>query len=132
MPLINYYAEPIRLHSGDMTNFKIDCDHLTDEDLSNLAQIVCNSISFKQAFGIPNGGTRFADQLQLLATSDGYFDFLLVDDVMTTGTSMTEARVHLLTRFPDAKLAGVVIFQRGRNPLSSWVHSIFDMNERYL
>lgn len=78
------------LHAGGTSNFKIDCDALTDDDWDTLALIAHKGFNFKKVEGIPTGGEKFAAALQKYVKSDGYFT-LIVDDVYTTGLSMRKA-----------------------------------------
>jgi hypothetical protein len=64
---------------------------------------------------------RFAKALEKYIDPDGDIR-LIVDDVLTTGTSMEEARKQL--GWDDA--TGIVIFARGRCP--DWILPIFDMH----
>ena len=51
----------VPLHSGGYSDFKIDCDALTDEDMRCLAYLIWQRVgSFNPAIGIPNGGLRLA------------------------------------------------------------------------
>lgn len=95
------------LHSGDMSPFKIDCDVLTKEDWSAIAEMLSYSITFKSARGIPRGGLAFAEALQPFCTPDGAYE-LLVDDIFTTGSSFEEHRKPHETC--------VVLFARGFTP----------------
>lgn len=104
-----------RLHSGGMSPWKIECDALTDEDLSVLAERASKLLKFGDVIGVPRGGTRFAQFLRAYAQPNG--GALIVDDVLTTGKSMEEMRL----KYPDA--AGMVIFARALCP--HWVTPLF-------
>ncbi len=101
-------------HSGVSLSWKIDADALTDTDLAVLAKQVAEKLQFSKVIGIPRGGLRFADALRPYET---YGPVLLVDDVLTTGGSMEQAK----TGFYDP--IGVVIFARGACP--DWIKPIF-------
>ena len=115
------------MHSGGTAHYKIECDALTDEDIETLAFIIASkSASFGQkgtgiqsVYGIPRGGTRLAHALEHHIDRQGTVR-LIVDDVMTTGRSMEEAKQMGKGDF------GVVIFARGACP--DWVKPIFQMN----
>ena len=75
------------LHSGEASNFKIECDALTLEDWETLARMIAERCQFRSVVGVPRGGIALAKALQ------GYVDLqarndLVVDDVWTTGGSM--------------------------------------------
>jgi len=109
-----------RLHSGGQSEFKIDCDQLSDDDLRALALIGRLLVRpFGDVLAIPSGGTRFARQMLNYATEG---PTLLVDDVLTTGQSMRDAWTDSgRPYFPS----GLVIFARG--PCPFWVTPIFSM-----
>lgn len=108
------------LHSGGKSDFKIDCDALSDESIRNLAKLIAKEVSFSHVYGVPTGGLRLARELTR-HTLDGY-GRLIVDDVLTTGNSMEEARRTL--GWDDA--TGVVVFCRHPSP-PKWIRPIFQM-----
>ena len=103
-------------HSGLPLQWKVECDALTDKDLSTLAFLVSLKFQFGTVIGVPTGGLRFAAALQPYCTSGPR---LVVDDVLTTGNSIMEYK-----EFDDD--IGVVIFSRGICP--DWVTPIFHTN----
>lgn len=105
-------------HSGLQLPWKIDCDTLTDDDLASLANIIRHKFVYSEVIGVPRGGLRLAEALRAHCVP-GYAT-LVVDDVMTTGSSMEEWR-------PNGPSIGVVIFARGRVP--DWVWPMFTVNE---
>lgn len=113
------------LHSGEESNFKIECDALTDGDLETLAYIVSKKFNFNGVYGIPTGGKRFAKTLKKYVNKKA-MDYLIVDDVLTTGTSMIEAAEKFRG---EAPLIGVVIFSRSKYTIPRWIHPIFNMYE---
>ena len=116
MPL--FQSGDFTLHSGGRSPFKIDCDALSSDDLCALAALVAKTIQFGMVEGVPRGGLRFAWILQNYLT-DG--PLLIVDDVLTTGTSMEEYR-------NDREAIGVVLFARG--PCPKWVTPVFSLGEQ--
>lgn len=110
------------LHSGGKTNFLIDCNALTDEDLAALAAITAEKFKFHKVVGIPSGGLRFAQALQKYCTNNEEDGILVADDVCTTGKSFKD---FVRENYPDLTPKGVVIFNRGTVP--NWVYSIFYM-----
>lgn len=106
-------AGTIRLHSGLVSDWKIDCDALTDDDIEALAYLAATRLPpFGHIEGIPSGGLRFAEALRPYSKGGRR---LLVDDVLTTGGSMLE-------HYQEGDL-GVVIFARG--PWPAWVEPLF-------
>lgn len=112
-------------HAGLHLTWKIECDDLTDADIETLAFMVSEHIEFKEVFGIPRGGVRFANALQKYVVSQEtqthkqFCERLVVDDVFTTGRSMQDV-------LKDGDV-GLVIFSR--NPLISKnldIQSMFD------
>lgn len=116
------------LHSGAKTNWKIDVGALSDADIAALAEMIRQIIGpFGSVEGVPRGGLRLAAALQPHVQLSGRH--LIVDDVLTTGRSMEEAR----QRYdggrvpPEGTVRGAVIFARGQCP--HWVRSLFQMPE---
>ena len=114
-----------RLHSGQCSNFKIDCDLLTIQDIHTLARIIANEFNFGWVIGVPEGGYRIATALQKY-TKIGNTNLLIVDDVLTTWNSMEEIRMKYLMDC-GSDIIGVVIFARGICP--DWITPIFRMME---
>lgn len=114
-------------HSGVQLNWKIECDALTKEELDALAQMVSHNIHYKKAYGVPRGGLLFAEYLNKYADCEST-QYLIVDDVLTTGASMIEMREKLNPSGDlelQNNLIGVVIFAR-MNP-SPWIRPIFTL-----
>lgn len=114
------------LHSGQKSNFKIDCDALTDEDIEHLALQFAWRLRFEEIVGIPRGGLRLAAALEKYAGIMG--PLLIVDDVLTTGASMEAKRQEILAKDPDMPIIGAVIFSR-MVPPPSWITPLFVMND---
>ena len=108
------------MHSGGKAHYKIECDALTDEDLDCLAFIISQKGNFSDVYGVPQGGLRLQLALEQYKSPEGVK--LIVDDVLTTGASMEEAKQKL--GWSDA--VGVVIFARGPHP--DWVKPMFTMH----
>lgn len=119
------------LHSGQRSDFKIDCDALTDEDIEFCAKAI-NDI-FNPIYWIkyiPRGGTRLANALEkYIHCSTGLRlagkkpDCLIVDDVWTTGASMREKHKEIEKTGDFDLIRGAVIFARG--PVDYWVTPLF-------
>lgn len=96
-------------HSGIYETWKIECDALTPEDWACLAYLVASRVPpFSVVFGVPRGGFRLASALEKYQRPGAPYR-LWVDDVLTTGASITKCMV------PDTDI-GYVIFARGRLP----------------
>jgi hypoxanthine phosphoribosyltransferase len=137
-----FQGEFLFLHSGDPTDFKIECDALTDEDIKQLAKIIGRRLEFSEVYGIPRGGERLAQALKQYETPateienrEGYvFGYppdhtvrlLIVDDVLTTGNSFRAAHGHC-ARTWKGEIIGVCIFCRQPEAKPDWVHAVFSM-----
>lgn len=125
------------LHSGGKSRFKIDCDHLTDADIEALAQMLVAVLPpFRAVEGVPRGGLRLAQALQpycihpeaVRYSSVKVREWLIVDDVWTTGGSLMRAvREKSAGRKYVDSVFGAVIF--ARSPLPSYdVYALFQGN----
>lgn len=110
-----------RLHSGEVSDFFIDCDSLADDDWKALAEIISQRCKFKDVWGIPEGGMKLRDYLSLHCTDDDSLPTLIVDDVLTTGTSMERAR-----NIAEGNVIGWVVFARDKCP--EWVRAVCQVN----
>jgi orotate phosphoribosyltransferase len=110
-------------HAGGELSFKIECDALDEEDYSALAQIISRKITFSRVIGVPSGGLPLARALTKYCSESG--PLLIVDDVLTTGTSMEEARQQAGDHYKS--VVGVVIFSRGVCP--NWIKPIFQLSK---
>jgi orotate phosphoribosyltransferase len=109
------------LHSGKKSDFKIECNELTDTDIECLAYLIAKKYKFMDVYGIPKGGNLLAEKLRPYGGTGSKRITLIVDDVLTTGESMEEAKKKYQIR--GTTVVGVVIFARGKCP--KWVHPIF-------
>ena len=117
------------MHSGGLAHYKIECDALTDGDIETLAWIIAQKThetvpnhkgtGIKSVYGVPRGGVRLAKAVEQYIDPEGSIK-LIVDDVLTTGTSMELAKAQ------GHGDVGVVIFARG--PCPDWVKPIFTMH----
>lgn len=114
-----FVKKEFKMHSGGTAEYKIECDALTDEDLETLAFIISRKGAFSDVYGVPRGGVRLQKALEKYKQKDGVK--LIVDDVLTTGASMEEAKQK--KGWSDA--VGIVIFARGSCP--DWVKPLFHM-----
>jgi len=117
------------LNSGLKSEWKIDCDALTDEDIETLAYIASQRLPpFSDVVGIPRGGLRLAKAMEQY-TSYARFNLLICDDVYTTGGSMRRAYEEYTNQFPS--ISGLVIFDRNIDPLHHrphWITRLFSSN----
>lgn len=112
------------LHSGGISNFKIECDALTDQDLDTLARLTAERVWYEDVIGVPTGGYRFAEALRRYTRPLGCF--LIADDVLTTGASMEQAKAELTRDDTEMPVRGVVIFSRSFH-VPTWIMPIFQM-----
>ena len=114
------------MHSGGFSNFKIECDALTDEDIETLAYLISQKFDFSRVNEVASSHKpQLGIALQKYINPDSK-NFLIVDDVLTTGASMEDARYSTWAIYPSGtKVIGVVIFARGEPP--EWVTPIFRM-----
>jgi len=111
------------LHSGSKSDFKIECDSLTDDDIETIAYLISKNIKFKDALGVPRGGLRLEKALEKYASDRGCH--LIVDDVLTTGNSMERLKNEAYGESAIG-VRGVVIFSRNICPY--WITPIFQMH----
>lgn len=103
-----------RLHSGAVSAWKIECDSLGSEDWQGLATMAIEVLPpFGSVEGVPRGGIPLAAALRDFVTSGPP---LIVDDVLTTGSSMEKQR-------SGRDAIGLVAFARGACP--AWVTPLF-------
>ena len=118
------------LHSGGRTRFKIDCDELPLSSLGAIADALVRRIATPYCAVLPvrsRDGTiapavRFLSGLLDKRIRKGAAHILIVDDVLTTGASMEEARQ---ARAAPRLCIGAVVFARG--PCPDWVTPLFTM-----
>lgn len=110
--LFQYDPAGFRLHSGETSEFRIDCDILSDEEIEVLARMVVRLVPpFTHVEGIPRGGLRLAAALRRYCYSRRDVVWLIVDDVVTTGASLREAMDRKLAEGAE-RVTGVAIFGR--------------------
>ena len=125
-----FNKDNITLSSGLQSDFKIDCDALTDADIECIAHLISKRISFDSVRGVPTGGTRLAKALEKYSTNTWQRIVLIVDDVLTTGGSMERMKKEILSKPHHKKeeetlIKGCVVFSRGECP--SWITPLFKM-----
>jgi len=112
------------LNSGLSSDFKIECDALTDKDIECLSYLISKKIQFKSVFGVPTGGIKIQKELEKYCINDDNLPILICDDVLTTGGSMERFKESL--SLSDKNVKGIVLFSRGNCP--NWIDSLFKMN----
>jgi hypothetical protein len=110
-------------HNKLLLPWKFDTDSLCKEDWSDIAKIITWKFAFRSVYGVPKRGTALAQALNEYATP-GY-PVLIVDDVLTTGNSIREARSRL--GLDGEPVIGVVVAARG--PCPDWVWPILQISE---
>lgn len=114
-----FQLDKITLHSGKISEFKIECDSLTGSDWDTLAYLGSRVVGeFSSVFGVPRGGIPFAKAMEKYVSDKG--PCLIVDDVLTSGGSIIEELKE--------NCVGLVAFARGQCP--DGVKAVFYMNER--
>ena len=122
-----FRSGPVTLHSGAVSDFKIDCDALTNEDWRALATMVAAGAgAVGKVSGIPRGGLKLADALTGVVTWVATGPVLIVDDVLTTGTSMEQARRAQIEAGETREIKGAVVF--ARIPSAPWISALFTMS----
>ena len=111
-------------HSRKPLDWKLQCDALTNEDWECIAYLISKRFEFDYVVGIPEGGMKLAKALEKYKTKTYPNTTLIVDDVLTTGTSMENKKKKF---FKNDLCLGVVLFARGECP--EWITPIFQMME---
>lgn len=112
-------------HAGVDLDWKIECDALDETDIECLAFLASRvALPFKTVVGIPNGGTRLANAM-LKYADQTVESVLIVDDVYTTGMSMTEELDSWARIAPDVQ--GLVLFSRSQR-MDERVRAVFRTN----
>lgn len=107
------------LPSGKTTDFKIECDVLTEDDWKALALLATKVLPpFGRVEGVPRGGLAFASALGRYVTPNQY-GTLIADDVWVSGLSMERHRA-------GREAVGIVAFARA--PVAPWVTSLLQLN----
>ncbi len=112
-------------HAGLDLAWKIEMDALSHGEWECIAQMIMElTPPFKEAIGIPRGGNVLGKLLNRQGTGERTDPICIVDDVLTTGTSMNEFKTKRHFRNPS-KYIGWVVFSRSQTPY--WVNALFQM-----
>ena len=112
-------------HAGLDLKWKIEMDALSHGEWECIAQMIIElSPPFKEAIGIPRGGNILGKLLNRHGTGKFEDPICIVDDVLTTGTSMKEFKTKRQWRNPS-KYIGWIVFSRCETPY--WVNALFQM-----
>lgn len=124
------------LHSGDKSWWRIDCDSLTDSEIELFAKLIRERNGNFNIATYPKSHPgscvpKLAAALQKY-TEPKFYDnpiILIIDDVLTTGSSMEEVKTlqnkYFQERTMVPEIYGVVLFARGKCP--DWITPIFQM-----
>jgi hypothetical protein len=117
-----FKTESFISHSGLNLNWKIECDVLTVPEWITISKMIMQvSPPFREAIGIPRGGIKLGNLLNQYGTNKKEDPICIVDDVLTSGESMTE----YAEKFKDEEFIGWVVFARGH--VSYWINALFRM-----
>ena len=116
-------------HAGLDLTWKIEMDALSRDEWECIAEMIIElSVPFREAVGIPRGGTILGTLLNQHGTGKREHPICIVDDVLTTGGSMNEFKRKRQWRNPT-KYIGWVVFARSRPP--DWVNVLFQMTKKW-
>lgn len=122
-----FQAYKFKSHAGLDLTWKIECDALSDSEWAVLADMIMEfePRPFKSVAGIPRGGIKLAEALQRYATGEPRHNTLIVDDVLTTGQSISDFTQETYNiNYLDKDLMCWVVFSRKDVP---GVNALFRM-----
>ena len=120
-----FHSGDFKSHSGLNLSWKIECDALQDAEWFTISKMIMEiSQPFRKAVGIPRGGVKLGNLLDVHGTGKKEDPICIVDDVLTTGESMNEFKRIKQWREPK-KYIGWVVFSRSTPP--DWVNALFQM-----
>ena len=120
-----FQSVDFKSHAGLDLSWKIEMDALEDAEWVTISQMILElSEPFKEAIGVPRGGTKLGKLLNQHGTGKRDNPILIVDDVLTTGGSREDFKRKRVFRNPT-KYIGWVVFARGYPP--SWCKALFQM-----
>ena len=120
-----FQTTDFKSHSGLDLSWKIECDALQDGEWFTLSKMIMElSPPFSKAVGIPRGGVKLGDLLNIHGTGKRTDPICIVYDVITTGESMNDFKRTKHWREPTEYI-GWVVFARTTPP--DWVNVLFQM-----
>jgi|TARA_B110000196_G_C20797726_1_gene498599 hypothetical protein len=112
-------------HSGLDLTWKIEMDALSKSEWFTISQMIMDiTVPFREAVGIPRGGTELGKLLNQYGTGKREDPICIVDDVLTTGGSMNEFLRKRQWRNPTDYI-GWVVFSRTTTP--EWITALFQL-----
>ena len=115
------------LNSGKESDFKLVADEFINDNLDGLVQLVRRMVGpYGDVYGVPRGGCVIAEELKKYNASVLTNTVLIVDNVLTTGGSMKQARELMSGKYEF--IVGAVLFARG--PCPPWIAPLFQMPDR--
>lgn len=113
------------LAGGSTSDFKIECDALTEDDWATLARLISQRVQpFATVVSVPLGGDRLAAHIVQYIDPDAEA-ILVVDDVFTTGASIEAVERTIRSNGTAWEVFGAVVFARDRTP--PWITPLFSM-----
>ncbi len=110
------------LHSGEVSEWKIDCDALTQDDWDALAGMAASLVHpFGAVYDCGGASMQFAAALREYSAHNSAP--LVVDDVFTTGRTMQQVRMEVLPKGAAMSAKGLVVFARHEPP--PWIRAMF-------
>lgn len=123
--------QDIILHSGRHSDFKFECDKLTDDEIEAFGLLMRRMVAvlFSEVCGIARGGLRIARTLEPFRVALPQRRLLIVDDVLTESTSMECARVDAIRKgWRISDICGAVMISRGECP--KWIAPVLQLHPR--
>ena len=114
-------------HAGLDLKWKIEMDALSHGEWECITQMIMElSPPFREAIGIPRGGSVLGKLLNQHGTGKEEDPICIVDDVLTTGMSMDTYREEMdIERWQKSCALGWVVFARIKTP--KWITALFQM-----
>lgn len=126
------------LHAGGRSWWRIDCDSLTDSEINLIAKLIHERIGILRFTVCPDSHPgscvpKLVDVMnRLYAGGSAEAPILIVDDVLTTGSSMIARRSQIEesmspSYYREGGIVGAVIFARG--PCPDWIMPLFQFTD---
>lgn len=102
--------------------WRINAEALDDNSVATLAGMIAKrSGPFSSVHGVPTGGVPLARSLEPYRSNDG--PLLIVDDVLTTWSSMEEFR-------DGSDAIGFVVFDRSEGQRPAWIKALWTLEPK--